>query len=141
MTTPPPHKEPARALLSWIPAALWAGVIFAGSSIPGSSIPGRFSVVGHLFEYSVLGALVMFAERRKGWRTAALVAVLVCAAYGASDEFHQAFVPLRTPDPIDWLTDVAGASAGILAYASASGFRTRVRTRHSEPGPPDAPSQ
>jgi VanZ family protein len=41
----------------------------------------------------------------------------VCSLYGISDEFHQSFVPGRTPDPVDWATDTAGAGvalAGIL---------------------------
>ena len=98
-------------LVRWLPAALWAAVIFAGSSVPGTSIPGGYSVYGHLGEYFVLGALALWAVRRED-RGAVLLAIALCALYGASDEFHQAFVPFRVPDPVDWLTDVVGATAG-----------------------------
>jgi VanZ family protein len=98
----------------WCFAAAWAAVIFAGSSVPGSRIPGGYSVYGHLTEYFVLGALVAFAfGGRKLSGVAA--ALLVCALYAASDELHQAFVPMRTPDPLDWLTDLVGATAGALS--------------------------
>jgi VanZ family protein len=45
-----------------------------------------------------------------------LLVIGLCALYGASDEFHQAFVPYRTPDILDWITDVAGAALGVAAY-------------------------
>jgi VanZ family protein len=117
------------SLVRWLPAALWAAVIFAGSSVPGSSIPGGYSVYGHLAEYAVLATLVVFAERRRGLVVAGVVALAVCALYGASDELHQAFTPLRTPDPVDWLTDVAGACIGILGYTGVALARSRVRGR------------
>ena len=132
----PPDTTPRPSPLRWLPAALWACVIFAGSSLNGSLIPSQLSVYGHVSEYLVLGALVMFAERHRGLGRAAIIAVLVCAAYGASDEFHQAFVPLRTPDPIDWITDVAGASAGIALYAVTSRVRGLLRTKRGPGTPP-----
>jgi VanZ family protein len=90
-------------------------VIFAGSSIPGTNIPGAWSVWGHLAEYAVLGGLTALALRRDDWGTVLLV-IGLCALYGASDELHQAFVPFRTPDVLDWITDVAGAAIGTAAY-------------------------
>jgi VanZ family protein len=101
--------------LRWLPAALWAVVIFAGSSIPGTSIPGGWTAWGHVAEYLVLGALIAWALRRDDVGTVLLV-IGLCALYGASDEFHQAFVPYRTPDILDWITDVAGAALGVAAY-------------------------
>jgi VanZ family protein len=120
---------PLATLLRWLPAALWAAVIFAGSSIPGSSIASGYSVYGHLSEYAVLATLVMLAERRRGLRTAIVVAVLACAVYGVSDELHQAFTPLRTPDPVDWLTDVAGACLGAAVFSTIALARARWRRR------------
>jgi VanZ family protein len=34
--------------------------------------------------------------------------------YGASDEFHQRFVPGRTADVLDWLADSLGACAFVI---------------------------
>jgi VanZ family protein len=34
--------------------------------------------------------------------------------YGLSDEWHQSFVPGRTPDVVDILTDAIGAAIGLL---------------------------
>ena len=109
-TTPEPQDR--HSIVRWLPAILWAGVIFGGSSVPGTNIPGGYSVYGHLSEYFVLGALTLWAVRRQD-RRAVLLAMALCALYAASDEFHQAFVPFRTPDPVDWLTDVVGSAAGV----------------------------
>ena len=46
-----------------------------------------------------------------------LVAMVFCSLYGASDEWHQAFVPGRKPSFGDWLADTIGAVlAGIAIY-------------------------
>jgi VanZ family protein len=39
------------------------------------------------------------------------VAVLLTVLYGASDEFHQSFVPSRQMDVMDLVADGAGAAA------------------------------
>jgi VanZ family protein len=104
-------------------------VIFALSSVPGSMVPGRFGSLGHFVLYSVLGGLFYLALLpRVGRRRAAIVAVALASAYGITDEIHQVFVPGRTPDPIDWLVDTAGALVAVAAFAYATrrripGFR------------------
>ncbi len=99
-------------------AAGWAAAIFAFSAIPGGALPGRFGPAAHFIVFAVLGALLRVAlsgDRRSG---AGLLAASAASAYGVTDELHQAFVPMRTPDPIDWLVDSAGAVCGaILAGA------------------------
>ncbi len=112
--------------LRWLPAGLWAVVIFAASCVPGTLIPGGYSVWGHLGEYLVLGALTAWALRRDDWGTI-LFAIGLCALYGASDELHQAFVPYRVPDVLDWITDVGGAAIGVAAYLLLS-LRGESRT-------------
>ena len=120
------RRVAASPMVRWILVAAWAGVIFAGSSVPGSDIPGGYSVYGHLAEYFVLGGLAAFAVGGPK-RTAIGVALLLCAAYAASDEIHQAFVPMRMPDPLDWLTDMLGAAAG-AASLTLSAAKRAVRT-------------
>lgn len=130
MTRPPRDTPAPHRVLRWLPGVLWAGVIFAGSSLPGSQIPGRFAELGHLFEYAILGGLLVFAL----WRglpadagRVAWVAITLCALYGFTDEFHQAFVPMRTPDPLDWATDVLGASVGLAVVLHASARAAKRR--------------
>jgi VanZ family protein len=134
-----------RTILSWLAALAWAGVIFGLSSQPGSKLPGGWSVEGHLGVYAVLGVLVWFAL---GGRSAGLrgiiLAIAIASAYGITDEFHQSFVPQRTPDVLDWVTDTAGAAVGVMTVAYLSGRRagrtTSSPTGAEMPGSDDAPA-
>ncbi len=95
----------------------WAALLFGLSSLPAGSTPtSPFSFPGddkvvHAGAYAVLGGLLRVALGRTG------PAVALAAAYGASDEFHQAFVPGRDADVFDWLVDVAGAVLGAALAA------------------------
>jgi VanZ family protein len=104
----------ARRSLTWSTVALWAGVIFYFSSIPGSDVPGIVPApVAHFCEYFILGALLYSALRIDlSPRAAFIWAVAIASAYAVSDEFHQHFVVMRTPDPLDWVVDTLGAAAG-----------------------------
>ena len=65
----------------------------------------------------------------------ALVGFLIAAAYGASDEVHQAFVPGRSPMPTDVLIDATGAFIGVSVWWYLGRRRTRSqheRSRESE---------
>ena len=109
------------SLLRWLPAVAWMAAIFGFSSVHGSTIPSVLSAyapVAHFAEYGVLALLLVFAAA--GWRLSislALALLLACSLYGVTDEFHQRFVPGRTPDPVDWATDTAGAGVAIGAIA------------------------
>ena len=120
----------ARRFAFWSPVVAWAGVIFLGSSVPGSKIPGHIpSEVGHLGEYCVLGVLLYIALRLDLSPGRALVAaVAIASAYGVSDEFHQRFVVMRTPDVYDWALDTVGALAG-AAVALMAARRLARRSR------------
>ncbi len=50
------------------------------------------------------------------WLPALLWAGLTTSAYGASDEFHQRFVPNRTCDVADRVADTFGGFLAAAAY-------------------------
>ena len=73
----------------------------------------------HFIEYAILGGLlsIAFVKARPSvvspqmvWWIAALISIL----YGASDEWHQTFVPGRFATLADWVADVLGSIAGVL---------------------------
>src|SRR5262245_36462838 len=104
-------------------------VIFIASSIPDvPPLPGGMSdTSGHSLGYAILGALLLRAlagGRMRGvtWRTA-LATVVLATLYGVSDEFHQSFVPHRTPDVYDVLADAIGAAAATTAAAALATLR------------------
>jgi VanZ family protein len=75
----------------------------------------------HLTEYAVLALLLWRAVRKPirgdsrpwNWREA-LIAVLMVFLYASTDEFHQRFVPTRTPMVSDVFIDTSGAIAGMI---------------------------
>ncbi|HUL44138.1 MAG TPA: VanZ family protein [Bacteroidota bacterium] len=110
-----------RFLYYQFPAILWAVVIFGASSIPEVQLP---SIVRHFNDkflhavtFFVFGILIYRAiypshsTREFRWKFI-LLAILVVVIYGISDEFHQSFVPGRTPDVNDAAADSLG---GLLA--------------------------
>ena len=66
----------------------------------------------HVAEYAVLFCLYRRALRIEGAKRPSLCALLLCAAYAATDEFHQAFVADRGPSPVDVCIDMLGACMG-----------------------------
>jgi VanZ family protein len=53
-------------------------------------------------------------------RGALLLALSLASLYGATDEFHQSFVPGRSADVLDWLADTLGAALGASAAGAAT---------------------
>jgi VanZ family protein len=106
-----------RRVIAGILAVLCAAAIFIFSHIPGESYPshpGFLNNVAHFCEYLVLATLLTVAltgGRLKTWHVV-LLALVLASAYAASDEFHQYFIPGRTPDIMDWATDTIGGTAG-----------------------------
>jgi len=106
--------------------------LFFASSGPGVELPPGRSVdkVLHAGAYGVLAGLAAWALTRGALRSATgpvlLAAWLLATAYGATDEFHQYFVPGRSADVADLLADALGALAaagairawGIIARGS-----------------------
>ena len=111
-----------RRLILWGPPIVYMALIFHLSS-ESAPLPQVTSIVWdkllHVVEYGVLAILFYRAftgERLKGL-TSALLALVATSLYGASDEWHQMFVPLRSSDVADWVADTAGAILAIAAYA------------------------
>jgi VanZ family protein len=108
-------------LIYWIPSFLWMGLIFYLSSRTGGQLHSMFPILksfdwGHLVAYFILS--IFFAlgitktTKTKKW---GLIALSLCVIYGITDEYHQSFVPSRTPDIFDLINDTIGAGAGVIA--------------------------
>ena len=93
-----------------------------------------FRKLGHLSEYAVLGWLVWRAVRRPvkndprpwNWQEAGL-ALSVVFAYAASDEFHQIYVPTRTPLVTDVMIDTTGGAVALLLLWAMNRVQRRGR--------------
>ncbi len=114
-----------RSLKYWAPPVLYMVLIFVGSSLKQPPLPMpklewlTIDKIYHIIEYGILGGLLAIAFVNAPprwlpanwiWITAALISIL----YGASDEWHQTFVPGRFATLADWVADVVGAIVGVL---------------------------
>ena len=98
-------------------------LIFYFSSLSKPHIPNvdwhLFDKLYHVLEYTVLGILVAHAFvnasfnifRRAPWIFSFLFVIL----YGASDEWHQSFVPGRVVSILDWTADCLGGFLGVVS--------------------------
>ena len=130
---------------AWIPAAVWMAVIFLFStdlfaasntgswvremvsrwfpSLSEAWVSGLHHALrksAHVFAYGVLSACYSFAlsggERLcRPNRRRAVAAVGLSILYACTDEWHQSFVPGRTPDLRDIVADGSGAALALGA--------------------------
>ena len=123
----------------WIPAILLMGIIFYLSNLPEAQIPYiikpvvRFIYrilksmkiplhffidwlkVGHALGYILLGsAFYLVVEKLIKIKHPYLYALLFSFLYACTDEFHQIFIPGRSPEIKDVLLDTASAGAALL---------------------------
>jgi len=112
--------------LSLLLALAWVATIFFLSNQPTLHLPSLFDnqdKVMHAGAYGLLGIFILGSMplRLPGYtRGQVWFSVLIASLYGISDEFHQSFVPGRTPDVADWLADTLGALLAAMLLAQLS---------------------
>ncbi len=140
MSAPARGPEARPALLWLAPALGYAALIFwlSHQQNPLPELTAAFyDKALHAVEYAGLAGLLALGLGRpgrggpvRGPIRAALLAMALAAAYGLSDEAHQAFVPGRDASLLDWAFDLAGAVVGgILAvpFLRWVGVRASIR--------------
>ena len=110
-----------------------AGIIWlsslSGSELARLGLPGLPSDVGHTLLFAGLSAITLWSLVGPRPRCA-LIAVLVCLVFAASDEWHQHFVPGRVPSLEDVLADGIGIVLGV-AFALALPLLWRGQTERA----------
>jgi len=109
-----------RRVWLWAPVVIYMAAIFhfSSESDPMPVLTEHvWDKILHTIEYTGLAVLIFRALWGEGVRVwqAAIATVLLVTAYGASDEWHQSFVPLRSSDVFDWLTDTLAGAIGATA--------------------------
>ena len=147
--------------VTWTLVVLWMGVIFFLSAQDGTQSSGLSSgiaaavypilfgkvdpagqavfesvlrTIAHGASYFILAILVSLAFAKSQVRDIRnmILTIIICAIYAASDEIHQAFVPGRASEWIDFLVDVAGAIVGILLFHGIVALRYLGRQRRGQ---------
>jgi VanZ family protein len=118
-----------RIIRHWLVLYLYMVAIFIGSSISDESFPQVLGwtfmdKVAHFVEYFFLGILCIRALRISNTRyppiAVFVTALFFCAIYALSDEIHQHFVPGRTLEMGDVLSDILGSFVGFITYGKVS---------------------
>jgi VanZ family protein len=120
----------------WLPLIAYSAFIVIQSHYPTpESIPRlpHFDKLLHTGGYGLLGLLFCRAYRA-GWpkassRSVSRYAVLSTALFGLSDEIHQSFVPFRTADAWDILSDAIGGALGVGFYFALLSFTDHAPLR------------
>jgi VanZ family protein len=104
--------------LRLLPALAYMALIFYLSSQPAAAV-GVSDKLLHFLGYGVLALALLYGlapllPGRGAWSWSFVIAAL----YGASDEWHQSFVPGRSPEVADALANTAGAAAALLLFAA-----------------------
>jgi VanZ family protein len=112
----------ARAKL-WLPLVLYLVTIFylSAAADPFPVLTTQvWDKLLHGLEYGALALLLCHALSGEGVQTldAILWAVALTSLYGATDEYHQIFVPFRDANIRDWLADTIGAMIGAALYTA-----------------------
>jgi VanZ family protein len=118
-------RRARRAAVGWAVFLLVLTSWPSPPDVPGvSSIP-HFDKVVHATLYGVEGFLLYFAVRwpdgsRFSWLRALVIGGTL-AVCGTLDEVHQAWIPGRSMEAADALTDAAGGTIGALVALSWAG--------------------
>ena len=107
-------------VLTWGPVVGYCLLIFFLSTQTTVTAPVGGDKLVHAGEYGVLGWLWARAAHKtwSAWSLQVLLlsTVLFTSAYGASDEWHQLYVPGRFGDVSDALADLCGGTLGGISY-------------------------
>ncbi len=130
------HRNIKSYLWYQLPVVLWAAAIFIESAVPAREIPKfphGFDKIVHATLFFIFCWLTHRALKFQNveWlsRISLFLAPVGTAIYGFSDEYHQIFVPGRTPDVYDLFADIAGASIYLLIITvAARGRRKKQNT-------------
>lgn len=141
--------RPSRWIWALGPVVLYAAAIVALSSRTRLPEPGLleaimrlfakspfaawfgFDKIEHFCEYALLGFLVARALRvlglvGRGALALVMATTLAGAAFGATDELHQFFVPGRDSSIFDLLADTLGSATGATAWVLLSAAVRRL---------------
>ncbi len=125
--------DPVTPWQRYLPPLAWALFIFVLSAMPGSAYPEVrlpfADKVVHASLYLPLGywlARALCVAEHSSWHRK-IIAFLLVAGYGLSDEIHQLFVPQRTFSLGDWAVDCVAGALGVLIWHLGQRWREPPR--------------
>ena len=134
-----------KGAIFWVAAIAYMAFIFYLSSRPAPELARRIPIIYklkivHMAEYGLLSILFFFALKETSAARsleAAYFAVVAVFLYGAIDELHQVFVPMRSASLVDIVANCIGATVaqwGLLSYTKQRERVTDQTAPHQAPG-------
>ncbi len=148
------QKSTVIMIASWALLIAWAGVIFMLSSEGTDVSSGRSGAIvqtvqawgvsadtdlltflvrksAHITAYFIFGILAFNVFRLYKWplRKTMLISMGTVLLYAISDEFHQYFVPGRSPEVRDVLIDTIAGVVGVLVFVAIFMWTQRRKSR------------
>ncbi len=128
--------------LNQLPLLIWMGLIFWLSSIPRIPVIHAPIEIDKVVHTSVFFVLCWFSYRAFRYQSrvpsfrdhALILALVLTALYGITDEIHQRFVPGRTFDYFDMLADASGAVAFAIILLLRAAVKRRSGRRETPTG-------
>ena len=113
-----------------VPMLVVMGTIFFLSHQPGDTfeLPEVVNIdkILHMLVYGILAATALYGVPGKMIRQypcrIGMLVILLCFAYGLSDEWHQSFIPGRFPSVWDVAADTIGAVVTVYIWFKLSGI-------------------
>ena len=118
------RNQKMKNILRKIPAILVMATLFKLSTLPGNDpLLNSFHFndkIEHFIAYFVLGITFCIWIPSKKWFAKPIVhsviVIVLCTLFGASDEYHQKFVPGRSSDLYDLAVDSAASVIAVFTY-------------------------
>lgn len=107
----------------WLPAVVWASLIFymsSRSSIKTVDVYWQdflLKKIAHFTEYFIFSVLIYRALSNTtnfSKKKSLVLSFIITVVYAASDEFHQSFIPGREPQIRDVAIDSIGSISALL---------------------------
>ena len=125
------NQQKITSLLQFqLPAISWCLFIFTVSSIPSTRLPAFIAYTDKLVHAGVFGVLCWllhvafyFQPNPTLRKWSRMLALGLTMLYGATDEYHQLFIPGRSTDFFDFVADSSGGALYIF-LSSFFGFYT-----------------
>jgi len=118
------YLEKHKKKVLYTPFTIYWLLLLTATSLPGKDLPnlGVSDKIEHFTAYFILSfflsIVLMLQKRVKILKEKAIFSTLVIVGiYAALDELHQLFIPGRSCDIRDWLTDIIAACIAVFVVS------------------------
>ena len=128
--------EKYKIQLVFFPLGIYWLLLLFLTSLPGKDLPdvNISDKIEHLLAFWVLAillklTLVLQDKYKKLKEHSSIFTLVIIGIYAALDELHQLFIPGRSCDILDWLSDVSGALIAVLVISFLIKYSLRNQSK------------